>query len=109
MKLLPACGIDVAESVCPAPMTRCALREVREGMGPRTAVWGGLCSVAFLRESMDDRAYSAYLDRTFSELGGGERYLVGVSDMLPVDADLARIERIKERIRAFGPVRPARA
>lgn len=108
LRLFPATGIDVGESVCPQPMTRCTLREVRAGMGPKTAVWGGLCSIAFLRDSMNDAAFEAYLDRIFGELGTGDRYIVGVSDMVPVDADLGRIDRIKERIRAFGPVRPAK-
>jgi hypothetical protein len=35
LPLYPDCGIDVAESVCPAPMTRCSLSEVRQGMGVR--------------------------------------------------------------------------
>ena len=107
LRLFPACGIDIGESVCPRPMTRCSLKEVRAGMGPKMGVWGGLCSIAFLKDSMSDAAFEGYLDRIFGELGTGERYLVGVSDMVPVDADLGRIDRIKERIQAFGPVRPA--
>jgi hypothetical protein len=89
-------------------MTKCSLKEVREGMGPKVAVWGGLCATAFLKDSMSDTAFEAYLDRTFGELGTGERFILGVSDMVPPDADLRRLERIKERVEAFGPVVPAR-
>lgn len=106
LSLYPPCGFDVAESVCPAPMTRCTLQEVREGMGPKTTVWGGLCAVAFLTDSMNDAAFEAHLDQTFGELGSGERLVLGVSDMVPPDADMKRLESIKERVSAFGPVRP---
>lgn len=70
------------------------------------AVWGGLCSIAFLKDSMSDAAFESYLDGIFSELGTGERLVFGISDMVPVDADFQRLERLMERIRAFGPVRP---
>jgi hypothetical protein len=107
LPLYPKAGFDVAESVCPRPMTRCTLREIREGMGSGITVWGGLCSIAFLRSSMDDAAFEAYLDQTFGELGSGGRLILGVSDNVPPDADLDRLERVKQRIREFGSVQPA--
>ncbi len=107
LPLYPACGFDVAESVCPAPMTRCTLAQARAGMGPRTTVWGGLPSVALLKDSMSDAEFEGYLDRLFAGLGAGERLILGVSDNVPPDASLDRMERIKERVEAFGPV-PAR-
>ena len=106
LPLFPPCGFDVAESVCPQPMTRCSLREVRSGLGPRITVWGGIPSVALLPGQMDDRAFGSYLDDLFAGLGPGERLILGVSDNVPPDADLARLDRIKERVEAFGPVHP---
>lgn len=105
LPLYPACGFDVAESVCPAPMTRSTLAELRAGLGPQTTVWGGIPSVALLEESMDERHFEAYLDRMFAELGAGDRLILGVSDNVPPDCSLARLERIRERVEAFGPVR----
>ena len=107
LPLYPACGFDVAESVCPHPMTQCTLSEIRDGMGPETTVWGGIPSVALLDGSMDDPTFEAYLDDLFGSLGAGDRLILGVSDNVPPDANLARLERIKERIEAFGPVQPA--
>lgn len=100
----PACGFDVAESVCPSPMTRCTLAEIRQGMGPHTTVWGGIPSVALLADAMDDSTFEAYLDELFDTLGAGDHLILGVSDNVPPDAQLARLERIKERIEAFGPI-----
>ena len=107
LPLFPACGIDVAESVCTRPMVRQTLAELRAGFGPATAVWGGIPSVALLPDVMGDRAFQQFLDDTFSELGTGERLILGVSDNVPPEADLARLDRIAERIAGFGPVVPA--
>ncbi len=106
MTQYPACGFDVAESVCPTPMTYCTLAELRAGMGPNITIWGGIPAVALLDNSMDEATFEAYLDELFAHLGSGERLILGVSDNVPPDANLARIERIKERVEAFGPVRP---
>ena len=108
MAQYPTCGFDVAESVCPAPMTNCTLAELRSGMGPQITVWGGIPAVALLDNSMDDAAFEAYLDELFANLGAGERLILGVSDNVPPDANLARLERVKERVEAFGPVRPSK-
>ncbi|MBI4024517.1 MAG: hypothetical protein HY360_06015 [Verrucomicrobia bacterium] len=106
LPLYPSCDLDVAESVCPHPMTLCTLAEVRKGMGPKTTVWGGIPSIALLPSSMDDQKFEAYFDDLFAQLGRGDRLILGVSDNVPPDADLSRLRRIQERIRAFGPVRP---
>jgi len=106
LPLYPRCEFDVADSVCPKPMTRCTLKQIREAMGPKVTTWGGLCSVAFLDGAMDDANFETYLDQTFNDIGTGERLIFGVSDNVPPDANLSRLERVKERIRAFGPVDP---
>lgn len=106
LRLYPACEFDVAESVCPYPMTRCTLAEIRKGMGSRITVWGGIPSVALLADSMGDRAFQDYLDELFGALGAGDHLILGVSDNVPPDADLARLEQIKRRVESFGRVRP---
>ena len=55
---------------------------------------------------VEDAAFESYLDQTLAEIGTGERLIFGVSDMVPPDADMERLERIKERVSSFGPVRP---
>jgi len=100
LPLYPPCGFDVAESVCPKPMTRCSLREARAGMGPRITVWGGIPSLALLPGHMDERAFEAYLDELFLEAACGGRLILGVSDNVPPDADLGRLGRIRERVTA---------
>lgn len=105
MPLYGDCGFDVAESVCPHPMTKSSLAEIRAGMGEEIAVWGGLPSIAFLEDSMSGERFDSYMDALFAELGGGRRLVLGVSDNVPPDANLSRLERVKEWIEEFGPVR----
>lgn len=106
LPLYRQCGIDVAESVCTAPMTECTLSELRDGFGPSTTVFGGIPSVALLDDAMNPESFEAHLDALFGNLGTGERLVLGVSDNVPPDANLDRFERIRERIEAFGPVQP---
>jgi uroporphyrinogen-III decarboxylase len=102
-------GMDIADSVCPAPMTKCTLKEIREGMGDNITVWGGIPSIALLPSSMNDEEFDAHLDDLFGSLGSGGKLILGVSDNVPVDADLNRLEKIKNRVASFGPVNePAR-
>jgi hypothetical protein len=99
-----ATDFHVAESLCTLPMTSCSLKEFREGVGSRITTWGGIPAVALIESSMNDRAFEAHLDTVFSELGAGERLIFGVSDNVPPEASLRRMERIQKKIQEFGPV-----
>jgi len=105
LPLYPPCRFDVAESVCPSPMTQCTLAEIRAAL-PGITTWGGIPSIALLPGSMNDREFETYLDDLFGNLGTGDHLILGVSDNVPPDADLNRLERIKTRIEDFGPVNP---
>ncbi len=97
-------GIHVAESVCPAPMTKSSLKEIREEMGEDITVFGGIPAVALMEESMDDKEFNRYMDTLFEELGSGRGLILGVSDNVPPRASMQRMENVKERIKQFGPV-----
>lgn len=100
----PATGIDVADSVCPAPMTKCTLKEIRQGMGDNITVWGGIPSISLLPDSMNDEDFDRYLDNLFESIGSGSNLIRGVSDNVLPDADLNRLEEVKRRVERFGPV-----
>jgi len=105
LPLYPGCGFDVAESVCPSPMTRCSLAEIRAGMGPNTTIWGGIPSVLLLDGYTSEREFNDYMDRLFESIGAGDRLILGVSDNVPPDANLQRLASIKQFIESFGPVK----
>jgi uroporphyrinogen-III decarboxylase len=96
---------DIADSVCPKPMTKLTFREHREAFGDRMTIMGGIPSVTLLKNSMSDRDFEAYLDNFFLEIGDGRHLILGISDTTPPDADFSRILKIRDRAAAFGPVR----
>jgi len=98
------CGVDVADSVCPAPMTRLPLAEYRRHFGTRPAIWGGVCSVSVLEDSMTDEELEAHLDDVIGAVGDGRGMIFSIADTTPPDASLGRIHRIGERLNEFGAV-----
>ena len=99
-----ASEIDLADSVCPAPMTKLTFRQVRDAFAGRITIMGGIPSVALLPSSMSDHQFERFLDCFFEEIGRGDHLILGVSDTTPPAADFRRILTIGERVEAFGPV-----
>jgi len=96
--------IDVADSICPVPMTKLTFKEVREHFRSRITIMGGIPSICLLEDSMPDGKFEAYLESFFSDLGSGDHLILGISDTTPPAADFERIKSIGERVRSFGPV-----
>ena len=98
--------LDVADSICPRPMTKLTLKEVRDHFRSRISIMGGIPSICLLKTSMSDDDFTAYLDGFFTDLSAGDHLILGISDTTPPAADFQRIKMIDDRVRAFGPVRP---
>ena len=96
--------IDVADSICPAPMTKLTFREVRDFFAGRVTIMGGIPSVSLLAESMSDAQFATFLDGFFENIGRGDHLILGISDTTPPAADFDRILKIGKRVDAFGPV-----
>ncbi|RKX34356.1 MAG: hypothetical protein DRP71_07340 [Verrucomicrobia bacterium] len=103
LRQFPGCGFDVAESVCPHPMTQCTLAEIRSAI-PGITTWGGIPSIVLMPSVMTGPDFTFYLDSLFDNLGKGDHLILGVADNVPPEADLNRLEQIKDRIEAFGPI-----
>ena len=100
-----ASGIDIADSVCPKPMTKLTLGDAREVFAGRVTIMGGLPSVALLGFVMSDAEFDKFLDGFFEEIGRGDRLIFGVSDTTPPQADFQRLVKVGKRVDAFGAVR----
>ena len=100
-----AAGFDVADSVCPAPMTSLSFKDHRDAFDGRIVIMGGVPSVALLPESMSDKEFAAFLDGFFQEIGRGDHLIPGVSDTTPPGAKFERLVEIARRIKDFGPVK----
>ena len=101
-----AAEIDIADSVCPAPMTRLSFAEVREAFAGRITIMGGIPSVALLPSTLSDAAFARFLDDFFAQLGRGDHLILGISDTTPPAADFSRLLTIARRVEAFGPIAP---
>lgn len=95
------CGVDVADSVCPAPMTRLSLADYRRDFGEDIAIWGGLCSICVLPESMNEQQFEAHVEEALASLGDGTGIVLSLADTTPPGAEVARLRRVGEMVRAF--------
>ncbi len=102
LDLLAASGIDVAESVCAPPMVQCSLAATRKAFGGKITIFGGVPSVALLEESMSEAEFEAHMRHLFAEIAPGDRFILGVSDMVPPDARWERLLRIAEMVEQRG-------
>lgn len=96
--------IDIADSLCPAPMTKVPMKESRRVFGKRITTWGGIPSLMMLPDSYSEYEYDRYLDEFFQSIGDGSRLIISIADTTPPDADFNRIVKLIKRAKAFGPV-----
>lgn len=103
----PKARIDIADSICPAPMTKIPLAKTREVFrGSGITIWGGIPSTSVLESIMPDQAFYAYMDECFDAIGRGDHMIVSIADTVPPAASFERLKHISRLCRDFGPVRP---
>jgi methylmalonyl-CoA mutase cobalamin-binding domain/chain len=101
MDLIRDSGIHVAESICPAPMTKLSLAEYYRRWSPALTLVGGVPSTIVLPET-SEADFEAYLDELFRAVAPGWRMIVGVADQVPPNAVFSRLQRIGERVEREG-------
>jgi uroporphyrinogen-III decarboxylase len=104
LDLYMECGIDLADSVCPAPMTKLSLATYRDTFGSHPAIWGGICSASVLPSSFSDAQFEAHLDEVIAAGGDFRGMIYSIADTTPPDASIDRIRRIGKRIANLVPV-----
>lgn len=101
MDLIHDSGMHIAESVCPAPMTRVSLGEYYRRWSDKLVIEGGIPSTLLLADTTDDE-FEAYLDEMFRAIAPGTHMVVGIADQVPPDAIYSRLQRIGERVEREG-------
>jgi len=119
MDLIRDSGTEVAEAVCPAPMTKVTIQEYYRRWGDRITIYGGVPSNLLLPQLTPDDQFVGYMDALFTGIGDGRRFVLGIADTTPPDADFDRLVRIGEMAAekgrlplaagVFNPVSPAAA
>ena len=95
-------GMDIADSVCPAPMTKVSLAEYYARWSSRITILGGIPSNLLLADVTGEEEFERYLDTLFSVAAPGNRLILGVADTVPPDAVFDRLRRIAERAEKEG-------
>jgi len=101
MDLIRDSGMHIAESICPAPMTKLTFAEYYRRWSPRLTLFGGIPSTVVLPET-SDADFEAYMDMFLRAVAPGNRIVAGVADEVPPKAIFARLQRIGERIEREG-------
>lgn len=101
MDLIRDSGMHIAESICPAPMTKVTLAEYYRRWSKHLTLFGGIPSTIVLPET-SEADFEAYLDELFRAVAPGTRMVVGIADQVPPNALFSRLQRIGERIEKEG-------
>jgi len=102
LDLIAESGMDIAEAICPQPMTKVTISDVKKAFKGKVTIFGGIPSVALLEESMSDEEFERFLKNLFKEIAPGDRFILGVSDTTPPDAKFERLFRITEMVQQWG-------
>lgn len=95
------CQFDIADSVCPAPMTKVSFQDYRRFFGRRTTIWGGIPSIILLRSTCSDADFRDYVNKVVAESKPYDHVILGIADTTPPDAEFGRIEYLVDACSKF--------
>lgn len=97
MHLYRRCKFDIADSICPKPMTKLTLAQSIEQL-PGVTIWGGIPSIALCQSSMSDADFERLVDETLALAHGRSHIILGIADTTPPGASFDRILRITRKV-----------
>ena len=97
LALLAAAGIDGIEGVSGPPQSDATLAEARQLAGPSFTLWGGIPQDALLSD-FDHAHFAAIVAQAAREAGAAPRAILGIADVVPIHADLARLRSLPSLI-----------
>ncbi len=95
--------IDVADSICPKPMTSLTLRQVREVFKNKITIWGAIPSVCLLEKAMSEYNFEKYIHKMLEDLGDCRNIILSFADTTPPEAKFERIVKVAAITKAFKP------
>jgi hypothetical protein len=98
LRLYVQAGFDVADSLCPYPMTRCRLEEIREVFADHIAIWGGIPSVLLNSASATGEEFRGFIDDLVDRYGRESHLILGVSDMVTAECEWDRLQYVIDRV-----------
>ena len=102
MDLILESGIDIAEAVCPHPMTKVSIKDYYASWADKITIFGGIPSNLLLEDTTSEEDFNRFLEDLFPSIDSGSRFILGVADTVPPDASFRRLRRIKEMVEEHG-------
>jgi hypothetical protein len=93
--------IDIADSICPSPMTRLKIEDIRQRFDSNITIWGGIPSICVLEDSMSDYEFEKYANSLFEKLGRADHMILSFADTTPPGAKFERIKKIASLAESF--------
>ena len=90
-------GVDGFQGIAGPPQSDASMLQARDLVGPKPVLWGGIPQDVLLSTYEQDQ-FEAAVRRAVSEIRGDQRMILGVSDKVPVNADVDRLCWIAEVI-----------
>ena len=98
LKLLAISGLDVCESVSPAPLTSATLEEIWDAWQDGQVIWGAI-PTPILEERTPEAEFRAYIERLLDLVGQGP-IILGLVDLFMRHNSIERVKYIAARIQA---------
>ncbi len=102
MDLILDSGCDIAESVCPHPMTKVTGEDYYRRWHEKMTIFGGIPSTLLLEATTSEKDFDDYLDLLFRSIGPGDHFIIGVADTVPPNARFDRLRKIGHAVEEKG-------
>jgi len=96
LSLLAESGLDVCESISPAPLTECAFEKIWDAWQNGPIIWGGIPS-PILEERTGESEFRDYVYRLL-ETVGDQPIILGVGDLVMENNLIERIRYIVDQV-----------
>jgi len=104
--LLPCfadCRFDIADSVCPAPMTKVTIQEYRKFFSGRTTIWGAMPSSIVIPQACGEEDFRSFVQSLIRDCRPYDHLILSIADTTPPDADFDRVLYLRDQCaKTFG-------
>ena len=94
-------GFDVIEAVTPAPVGDLSFEEMRQSVGSRQILWGGLPGIYFT-DLVSDAEFDDFVRQALTVLTRQPNAVLGVADQVPPGGLRRRVARVAELVERYG-------
>ena len=105
LELYGQSGMDVADSICTAPITKQTYKEIRQVSKGKYMLYGVIPSTATLKNTLSDLEFERYINQILQEIDddGAKGIILAVADTTPPGAELDRIRTIARLSKQIKP------